>query len=161
MLAARFITIKVFPALGLKEVIMITLEPSFLPSIRSMFVLSTRKASFIMSRLPCSTTTWQRLLSSSLCFLNFLYLSSFFTNLGISARNGMLRRPKSALLLIEVSSIFLRKIMPNGTPQPSTSIANIIIITFGETGRGDPLGLIIRRVLPTLIRAANSFSSRF
>ena len=63
--------------------------------------------------------------------------------------------------LMVVSSIFFTKKNANGMPAPSTSIAKIIIIVLGETGVAEPLGFMMTLVLPTLMRAASSFSSRF
>ena len=52
ILAAIFMIVKVLPAFGVKEVTMTTWHPSFWPTIKSRFVRRTRKASFIISRLP-------------------------------------------------------------------------------------------------------------
>ena len=82
MLDARFITENVLPAAGLKDVNMRTWESLFLPIIRSTLVLRTRKASFIMSRLPCSTMIlfiWESAAPFLLRRLNILNLSSGFT----------------------------------------------------------------------------------
>ena len=126
----------------------------------SRLVLNTLNASFIISRLPCSTMTRQ------LALLNLSALRRnpslfLFTESGISARIGTLNSPKSSFPLTVVSSMRIRKITAKGIPHPSTRAARRSISLFGATGFGDPFGFMIRRVLPTFTRAASSFSSLF
>ena len=64
MLAAMFIVMNVFPALGLNEVTMMIFVPESLPIIMSRLVLSTRKASLMMFRLPFLTMMRQFWLSN-------------------------------------------------------------------------------------------------
>ena len=161
ILAAIFIVMNVLPALGLKDVTIITWFPSSFPIIMSRFVRSTRKASLITFRLPFLTTIRQFRLSN-LCrpmLAMFRFRDDFIC--GISDRKGMLRTERSFFPLTVLSIILPRKIIPNGMPPPSTRATSRIIIRFGDIGPGAPVGDTISRVLATFTRLAISFSSRF
>ena len=140
---ARFIVINDFPLPGLNEVVTKTFSP-FSLTRNSTFVRSTRKASFIILRLPSSTTIAFFIFSA---LRQNIHLDFSPITKGISPTNGKVsfsisRRPRTVVLRFS-----RMKITITGNAKPKKSAIRIIFDFTGVVGFNEPVGGVIIRVL--------------
>ena len=136
---AMFMVRNDFPLPGLNEVTTITLEDLSLPIMNSKLVRKTRKASFIMSRLPSLTT-----MACASCDFTF-FLPQMAK--GISPIKGTLKPSRSFLPRTRVFMFSRINTMTTGMSSPKAKATKRMFFFTGAVGIMLPPGLVIMRVL--------------